>query len=105
MTITLLNNIIMHCFWDYNYSVQDIENIIVNGTKQEKVYVLKKIICNSNEFFNAVSLFNKNELKELLTSLPNGSFKYEFQNIRLMALRNYYFGEENAPKRLRWSLP
>lgn len=99
-----LSEIIKDCFWDYNYNIEDIEIIINNGKIEEKLYLLKKIIINHRKFFKAVKIFSKNELKELLIKIPNGCFKYEFQNIRLLSLKNYYLGEENAPKRLRWIL-
>ncbi|MBF0242738.1 MAG: hypothetical protein HQK64_09740 [Desulfamplus sp.] len=101
---TLLNEILQQCFWDYSYTAQDIDNIIKSGTKDEKLYLLKKIILNYKEVFKAVKIFDKDELQELLSEIPNGCFRYEFQNTRLMALRNHYLGEEYAPKRLRWSL-
>ncbi|MBF0119028.1 MAG: hypothetical protein HQK79_09340 [Desulfobacterales bacterium] len=99
-----LNDILSQCFWDYDYSIKDIEDIILSGTKTEKLYLFKKIIINHKFFFKAVKIFSENELKEMLAKIPNGFFKYEFQNIRLISLRNYYLGEENAPKRLRWLL-
>ncbi|KJR40645.1 hypothetical protein MCHI_003462 [Candidatus Magnetoovum chiemensis] len=99
-----LNDIIKQCFWDYNYTVKDIENIVISAAENEKLYLLKKIIVNHKDFFRAVRIFNENELKALLLNIPNGCFKYEYQNVRLMSLRNYYLGEENAPKRLRWTL-
>ncbi|SLM28191.1 hypothetical protein MTBBW1_1270041 [Desulfamplus magnetovallimortis] len=101
----ILNTVIKECFWDYDYTTKDIENIIYGNQKDEKLYLLKKIILNSSDFFRvAKRLFKENDLKELLEKIPYGCFKHEFQNTRVAALRNHYLGETNAPERLRWTL-
>lgn len=100
-----INTIIKDCFWDYDYTVEDINKIISGNNKEQKVYLLKKIITNSTDFFRlAKKMFERTELENILKQIPYGSFKYEFQNIRIAALRNFYLGENNAPKRLRWPL-
>jgi hypothetical protein len=100
-----IRDILNQCFWDYNYKIEDIENIIATGKMEQKLYLLKKIIANHNFYFKAAQVFPAAELTQLLANIPDQAFRHEFQNIRLTSLKNYFLGEKNAPERLRWALP
>lgn len=98
----LIEDIIKQCFWDYNYTVDKVKDIIENGTTERQIYLLKKIIANYKNHYIVIKIFPAERLKELIRELPIDTFKNEFQNKRVMVLRNIILGENNIPEKLRW---
>lgn len=44
--------IINDCFWDYNITINDIDNIIKSNNLKEMLFLFEKIIVNSQKDFD-----------------------------------------------------
>lgn len=59
------DRILKDCFWEYNFSADDIRRMVKEGTFEEKKFLYQKIMENSTRMIQALKLFPRDELYTL----------------------------------------
>jgi len=54
------------CFWEYNFSDEDIDNLRFSKDIREKQFLFEKILSNSTDLLNDMELFDRKDLEELV---------------------------------------
>ncbi len=100
-----INNILKRCFWDYDFTENDIIRIIKSKDKtKEKAFLFAKILKNSDNVLNDLTIFNEKDLIFYLKEFQVPEFNFEYINTRYLILRNYFLNEKvNIPK-LAWKV-
>ncbi len=100
-TESIIDEIIKDCYWDYNISSDDIKSIIESHNFRMKKKLFSRIMYNSRDRLKSLSIFDKEELKELFDSF-SASYNKRYINRQIKILRNILFGENNYISGLEW---
>ena len=90
------------CFWEYDFSPDDIDRIIAADDFLEKRFLFGKILANSTQLLKDLKLFPKAELKMLLADYRIPEFNSEHLRRRKNIVEFYFFDEELKLEELKW---
>jgi len=99
-----IETIIKECFWDYDFSENDISNILENGSEKEKIFIFSKILENSCNVLKALKIFNDIELSELLRLYKVPKFNSDFLNKRYKIIKYLILKESVDIPELKWRI-
>lgn len=97
----VLQKIIKECFWDYRFSIEDIERILDERDERELQKLFEKIIFNAQDKVLSLALFQKEDLKKLFASFQITRNDWYIQK-HVGALRAIFFEEAIVIKGLEW---
>ena len=66
------------CFWDLNLTSEDIENILKSNDIKKINMLFEKILLNSTSLFQDLTLFDRNQLRELIENYKLSKFNAEY---------------------------
>jgi hypothetical protein len=97
----IIETIIKECYWDYTITIEEVEKIVQSDSLRMKSKLFHKIIYNSTDRLQSLSLFKNEDLTDLFNS-----FSSLYQNKRVeksvLALRNLLLGEKNNIPGQEW---
>ena len=96
------NKIAKDCFWEYNFSTEEIEQLFKSSDKREKQFLFEKILLNSSELFNDMSCFDKDDLKSMLEHYAEPLFNRDYIYRRKNSLEYYYLDKPLMIDELKW---
>lgn len=96
------SRLIKECFWDYNFSSKDIEEILNSDNIKDKQFLFEKILLSSREMLKDLSLFNRIELCELLKKYKVSTFNREYISRRKNIAEFYFFNDPLNIDELKW---
>ena len=97
-----IKNILKDCFWEYNFSEEDILSFARSKDKQEQIFLFSKILENAKELIKSMKIFGKKDLERLIESYTVPTFKYEYMARRLNILEYYFLDKPLTIKELKW---
>jgi len=100
----IVQEILKECFWDYHIAENDILKIVQGDDKRSKNILFEKILINSQNLFLALSLFKKDELKELLDNYKIPRFNKEYIQKRKDIVEFFLFSKKLNHKELLWTI-
>ncbi len=98
----LAQQIIKDCFWEYNFSKEDIYNMANSDDFKVKKFLFSKILLDATDMIKSMKIFSKDDLKKLIESYEIPSFNSEFTKRRLNMLEFYFLGKELTVAELKW---
>ena len=98
----IIQRILRDCYWEYKIDEEEIERILKEGSRRDKKRLFDKIMYNSTDPSNALSLFDKNELKEFFEEFKIGNYKRKWIERRYKVLRYLLLGIKSYVKGLEW---
>ena len=90
------------CFWEYHFSSDEIKALIHSDDIQEKKFVFEKILLNSSELLKDMTLFNSQDLKELLENYVVPRFNDKYVHRRKNIIECYFFDKPLEVEELKW---
>jgi len=97
-----VNSIIRECFWDYDFSEDDILRIANTGSFSEKNFLFQKILANSKHLLRDLQIFKKDDLKFLLENYKIPNFNRDFLYKRKNIVEFFFFDKELEIEELKW---
>ena len=70
--------LISDCFWEYNFSAEDIDQIIASGDSRKNQFVFAKILANSTHLLKDLKIFPIEKLASLTENYTVPKFNYDF---------------------------
>ena len=98
----VIKNILKDCFWEYNFSENDIISLANSSNKQEQLFLFSKILENAKELLKSMKIFDENNLKSLIEAYKIPMFKYEYMSRRINILEYYFLNKELTINELKW---
>ena len=98
----LASSIIKDCFWEYDFSKEDIYNIANGNDMKAKKFLFSKILANATNMIKSMKIFSKNDLGKLIELYEVPSFNNDFLKRRLNMLEFYFLGKELTVIELKW---
>lgn len=99
-----LSRIKSDCFWDYDFSDNELSAIAKDGSEAEKRFLFAKILEHSTDVLNDLDIFSLVDKKALLTEYKPNSFNRGFIQQRYDVLRHFVLGDKAIVKGLAWRL-
>ena len=90
------------CFWEYDFSAEDIGRIVESGSFKEKLFLFEKILANSTDLLLDLQIFDKEELRRLLDSYSVPSFNHDYLKRRKNIVEYFFFDEPLDIEELKW---
>jgi len=97
-----VTDIIRDCFWEYNFSEDDITSLAKSKDKQEQLFLFSKILENSKHLLKSMKIFSKNDLERLTNLYALPSFKYEYMARRINIVEYYFLDKPLTINELKW---
>ena len=90
------------CFWEYNFSPEEIDMIIKSEDFQKNRFLFAKILANSTQLLKDLKLFPKERLLSLLESYIVPRFNHEFLARRKNIVEFHFFRQPLNIEELKW---
>jgi type III secretory pathway component EscR len=98
----IVDEILKDCFWEYNFSKDDIYKLAKDTNKDKKEFLFSKILSNSTNLIKSMKIFKKDDLIELINSYKLPRFNQEFLKRRLNMLEFYFLDKPLEIDELKW---
>ena len=66
------------CFWDYDFTNSEIEELALSSNIRENSFLFEKILLNSTSFFSDLKIFNIDKLSQLIENYQVSQFNAEY---------------------------
>ena len=96
------HQLLKDCFWEYDFTADDIDKIIASGDDSEKKFLFGKILANSTWLLKDLKLFLDDGLKSLLNNYTVPEFNSEYLGRRKNIAEFYFFDQELNIEELKW---
>ncbi len=90
------------CFWDYNFSDEEISKLATSDNIREKSFLFQKILLNSTALFNDLKIFKKDDLVWLITNYKVPKFNYDYAFKRKNMAEVYFLDKPILVNELKW---
>ncbi len=90
------------CFWEYNFSNEDILKLATSDNIREKSFLFQKILLNSTNLFSDLKIFDKKVLFNLLENYKVPQFNKDYTFKRKNMAEVYFFDKEVLVNELKW---
>jgi len=101
-TPTIDLRLLKECFWDYDFTLDDIVKMSVSDDWREKVFLFEKILLNSTKMIKDLKLFKPTDLEQLLENYKVPQFNKEYVFKRKNIADVYFLGKEVLVNELKW---
>ena len=101
-TPTIDSRLLKECFWDYDFTLDDVVKMSVSDDLREKVFLFEKILLNSTKMIKDLKLFKPTDLKQLLENYKVPQFNKEYVFKRKNIADVYFLGKEVLVNELKW---
>jgi len=90
------------CFWDYNFSDDDILKLASSPNDRERNFLFQKILLNSSNIFSDLKIFDRDTLYKLLENYDVPQFNYVHAFKRKNMAEIYFFNKPVLVNELKW---
>ncbi len=90
------------CFWDYNFSDEEIIKLATSNDIKEKSFLFQKILLNSTAFLSDLKIFKKDDLIDLINSYKVPKFNHDYIFRRKNMAEVYFLDKPLLVDELKW---
>ena len=101
-TPTIDSRLLKECFWDYDFTLDDIIRMSVSDDWREKLFLFEKILLNSTKMIHDLKVFKRSDLEQLIKDYQVPSFNKEHAFKRKNIAEVYFLGKEVLVNELKW---
>ena len=94
--------ILRECFWEYHMSQEELLAMAQHGTEQEKSFLFRKILENSQDVLRSLNIFSADDQKKLVLQYTPPKFNHHFLEKRYKVVKYFITGQEADIPELRW---
>jgi len=98
---TIDSRILKECFWDYDYTEDDLKQIIANADDREIKKLFSKIVYNATDKLQALQLFTQEQLKECFSTFKV-TYNKKYISKHVLVLKSLLLNETHYIKGLEW---
>ncbi len=91
------------CFWEYNFTEDDLCLLAKSENEKERVFLFSKILANSKQLLKSMKIFEKDVLKQLIESYSVPSFNHDYMARRINMLEYYFLNKPLTINELKWT--
>jgi hypothetical protein len=91
------------CLWEYTFTEAEIFAMARKGTNREQMFLFSKLIENSTDILDDLSLFSPGDQQKLILGYKVPAFNCSFLNKRHKILQYFINNEDIDIPELRWN--
>ncbi|MCH9740987.1 MAG: hypothetical protein K0U38_09140 [Epsilonproteobacteria bacterium] len=99
----MVEEIIKECFWEYNFTENEILLLAKSENEKERAFLFSKILANSKQLLKSMKVFDKDVLKQLIESYSVPSFNHDYMARRINMLEYYFLNKPLTINELKWT--
>jgi len=96
--------LISDCFWEYNFTSEDLDQIITSGDPRKNQFIFGKILANSTYLLKDLKIFPLEKLASLVDSYTVPKFNYDFLYRRKNIVEFHFFEKDLTLEELKWTI-
>lgn len=96
-------NMIRDCFWEYNFTQDDILYLVQSKNTSEQKFLFEKILLNSTNLFSDLKVFEIKDLEKLIFSYEVPSFNTAHAFKRKNLAEVYFLNKPLLINELKWT--
>jgi len=97
-----IKNILKECFWEYNFTEEEIISLAKSQDRQEQMFLFSKILENAKELIKSMKIFNISDLENMIESYTVPTFKRDYMARRLNIIEYYFLDRPLTINELKW---
>jgi len=97
-----LDKILKDCFWEYDFTKEDILDMAKSQDLSKKKFLFEKILANSTSLLKSMQIFDKNTLEDLIESYKVPKFNQEYLLRRINMLEFFFLEKPLKINELKW---
>jgi len=90
------------CFWDYNFSDNEIKQLALSSNIRENNFLFEKILLNSTTLFQDLKIFDMDKLSKLIRDYKVPRFNSEYIFRRKNMAEAYFLNKPILINELKW---
>ena len=90
------------CFWDISMTKNDIDDILAQDDPQKKAFLYQKILLNSTQLFNDISIFSTEDISKLTEDFKIPKFNHDYIFRRKNLVEVYFLDKPLLIDELKW---
>lgn len=98
-----VNRIIKDCFWEFNFSEDDIINMSKGNVREQK-FLFSKILENSHELLQDMEIFDLKSIEMFLETYTVPKFNEQYLFRRKNILEVHFLKKPLLIKELQWQI-
>lgn len=100
----IIEQIIKDCFWDMDFNIDEVSNIIYGNDFRAKAFLFDKVLLNSTKLFKSLKIFYKEDLEKLIKDYKLPDFNKNIAKRRLNLAEAYFLDEPLTIEELTWTV-
>lgn len=100
----IIEQIIKDCFWDMDFSVNEVSNIIYGNDFRAKNFLFDKVLLNSTKLFARLKIFYREDLEKLIEGYKLPVFNKNIAKRRLNLVEAYFLDKPLTIEELSWTV-
>lgn len=100
----IIEQIIKDCFWDMDFSINEVSDIICSNDFRAKAFLFDKVLLNSTKLFASLKIFYREDLEKLIKDYKLPAFNKNIAKRRLNLVEVYFLDEPLTIEELSWTL-
>ena len=100
----IIKQIIKDCFWDMDFSVKEVSNIIYGNDFKLKAFLFDKVLLNSTKLFASLKIFYEEDLEKLIKDYKIPAFNKNIAKRRLNLAEAYFLDDPLTIEELSWTV-
>ncbi len=93
---------IKDCFWEYNFTFEEIQKLSQSDNAHEKEFLFEKILLNSTNLFADLKIFDSKILADLINNYKVPSFNSAHAFKRKNLAEVYFLNKPLTINELKW---
>jgi len=98
------NQIIKDCFWEYDFSSDDILAMAQSSDFREQQFLFEKILLNSTRLLKSMEIFARKDFEKLLSAYRVPAFNSDYIVRRKSMLEYYFLDKPLLVNELKWAV-
>ncbi len=94
--------ILKDCFWDYNFTHDEIKKLATSENLRENSFLFQKILLNSTNMLNSLKIFDIDRLKRLIVEYKVPTFNQKYIFKRKNIAEAYFLDKPILVNELKW---
>jgi len=96
------DRILKECFWDYDYSPDELRELAASADEKERAFLFEKILLNSSHLFGDLKIFEDRLLRTLIQEYRVPSFNQDYAFKRKNMAEVYFLNKPVLVNELKW---
>jgi len=102
MKDSIYKQILKDCFWEYDFTIEDIKRLAKSSKRGEREFLFQKILLNSTSLIQSMKIFDREILIEMIRDYKIPKFNQDYIKKRKNMLEIYFLDMPPTANEFKW---